>query len=262
MIPADLVPTVLHFGPLSVPVFGVLVMTGVAVGHALVLRLARERGIGLDEMRTAALWAVVAGFVGAHLTDVLLYRPDKLDRDGLLALFKLWDGISSWGGFTGALLGTALYFRRLGKSWWTHADLLLQGLVAGWVFGRLGCTLTLDHPGRVTDFPLAFVARGVARHNLGFYEFLYTLLVMGPAILWLRSREKARGPRPGEYVAAIALMYAPARFAMDFLRATDIAHPDPRWFGLTAAQYLSMLVTAMALLLARRIAAPQNAATR
>jgi phosphatidylglycerol:prolipoprotein diacylglycerol transferase len=262
MIPADLVPVVLFLGPLRIPVFGVLVMTGVFVGHALVLRLARERGLEVEEMRGAALWALVFGFAGAHWADVLLYRPDKLQHDGLLALLKVWDGISSWGGFTGALAGTALYFHRLGKRWWEHADLLLQGLVAGWLFGRLGCTLTLDHPGRVTDFPLAFFSHGVARHNLGFYELLYTLFVVVPGVLVIRSWERAGGVRPGCYVSGIVLLYAPGRFAMDFLRATDLAHADPRWFGLTPAQYACLIAFALALGIAQRIVQSPTAAPR
>lgn len=112
MIPSNLVPTVLQVGPVSVQLFGTLVVTGVVVGHALTMRLATERGIDPDEMRGAAAWALVAGFVGAHFADVLIYRPDKLGRDGVFALLRLWDGISSWGGFTGALVGTSLYFRR------------------------------------------------------------------------------------------------------------------------------------------------------
>ena len=32
-------------------------------------------------------------------------------------------------------------------------------------------------------------------------------------------------------------MYAPARFGLDFLRATDVARPDQRYAGLTPAQW-------------------------
>lgn len=261
MIPPYGGPTVLHLGPLTFPLFGLLVVTGVFVGHALVLRLAAARGIAREEMRAAAAWAVGAGFFGAHLVDVLFYHPERLERDGLLALLKVWEGISSYGGFFGALAGVALYFRRLGKPWWAHADVLIQGLVAGWIFGRLGCTLTSDHPGSLTGFFLAFEYPAGARHNLGFYELLYTIAVLVPAIVLLHGRERSAGYSAGVYVAVITVLYAPARFAMDFLRATDIAHPDPRWFGLTAAQYFSAVVFVIALGLLRAIALNRRSAT-
>jgi len=262
MIPSYSGPTVFQIGPVAFPLFGFLVASGVFLGHAIALRLAAERRIPPDEIRAAAAWALGAGFLGAHVIDVLLYHPDKLRTDGILTLLKVWEGISSYGGFFGALVGVAIYFRRLAKPWWIHADILVQGLVFGWVFGRLGCTLTSDHLGRLSQFPLAFVYAGGARHNLGFYELLFTVAVLVPAILLLRRREASRGYAPGIYVAVIACLYAPVRFFLDFLRATDIAHPDPRWFGLTGAQYFSIALLLLALWKLRRIETPPGPATR
>jgi phosphatidylglycerol:prolipoprotein diacylglycerol transferase len=228
-------------------VFGSLVAAGVLSGHALVIRLAKERRIPEGEMRTAAAWAIGAGFVGAHIADVLLYHQEKIARDGIVTFLFVWDGISSYGGFFGALAGLACYFAGKRKPWWAHADLLVQGLVLGWLFGRLGCTLTSDHMGRLTDFPLAFAYEEGARHNLGFYELLFTAAVLVPAIFFLRAREKTRGYQPGIYVAVVVALYAPARFFMDFLRATDLPGSDPRFLGLTGGQYASAVALALAL---------------
>jgi len=256
-------PDVVQLGPFSFQVFGILVATGVLVGHWLVLRLAAEKRVPPAEMRNAAAWALGAGFFGAHLFDVFFYHPEKLSRDGVLTLFKVWDGISSFGGFFGALAGVAFYFARRRQAWWVHADMLIQGLVAGWVFGRLGCTLLNDHLGRLSSFVLAFDYPDGARHNVGFYEFLYTVAVLVPGMLLLRSRERMSGYRPGIYIAVASLLYAPARFALDFLRATDIPSADPRFFGLTGGQYASVAVFVIALWLLRRIASsPPLAAPR
>ena len=49
----------------------------------------------------------------------------------------------------------------------------------------------------------------------------------------------AKKPRPpGHVIGLAALMYAPVRFGLDFLRATDVALPDQRYAGLTPAQSL------------------------
>lgn len=262
MIPPYDGPMVLALGPIRFPLFGLLVVTGVFAGHSVVLRLAKDRGISLEVMRDAAAWAVGAGFVGAHLVDLLFYHPERLQRDGIVALFRIWDGISSYGGFLGALAGVGFFFWRRRESWWTHADILVQGLVVGWVFGRLGCTLTSDHLGRLTDFFLAFDYRSGPRHNVGFYELLYTLFVLVPAIFVLRRREAFSGYRPGTYVVVLAALYSVARFGLDFLRATDIASPDPRWLGLTAAQYFSLGVLALALVMTKWIRPEPQVAAR
>lgn len=259
---------VLSVGPISFPIFGLLVATGVVVGHAVVMRLAKEKDVPAAEIRAAAAWALGAGFFGAHALDVLLYHPEKLSRDGVVAFLKIQDGISSFGGFFGALVGVAFYFHRLGKAWWTHADILVQGLVVGWVFGRLGCTLTSDHMGHLSNFALAFAYPAGPRHNVGFYELLYTTLVLLPALHHLRSREKGDRynfpetrdrdgispgiPGPGMYVAAMSALYAPARFGLDFLRATDLPNSDPRVLGLTGAQYFCVALLALASWILRR----------
>lgn len=253
-------PLVLHLGPLSFPIFGILVASGVLIGHSLVLRLADEKNVPAAEMRNAAAWAVGAGFLGAHVLDVLLYHPEKLSRDGVLALLKVWDGIASYGGFFGALAGVWFYFARLGKAWWVHADMLIQGLIAGWLFGRLGCTLTSDHMGSLSGFALAFAYPEGARHNLGFYELLYTAAVLVPAMLVIRARERVDGYNPGIYVAVATALYAPARFFLDFLRATDLPDADPRVLGLTGGQYASIAALALALWGLRRIARSRDPA--
>ena len=60
-----------------------------------------------------------------------------------------------------------------------------------------------------------------------FTVILATLL----ALTWRRKLTT------GSYVAAMALAYAPVRFAMDFLRVRDIDQADPRYGELTPAQW-------------------------
>ena len=62
-----------------------------------------------------------------------------------------------------------------------------------------------------------------------------------------------RKPRPpGRIIALAALMYAPARFLLDFLRATDVARPDERYFKLTPAQWACLATAALGVYLWRR----------
>jgi len=129
------------------------------------------------------------------------------------------------------------------------AEVLLQALVVGWMFGRLGCTLVHDHIGRLSEFPLAIQFPGGARHDLGFYELLYTVLVLLPAVLVLNRRARP----PGATIAWIALLYAPARFLGDLLRNTDLPGADQRYFGLTLAQYGCVALLFVGLAFVRRI---------
>ena len=55
-------------------------------------------------------------------------------------------------------------------------------------------------------------------------------------------------------------MYAPARFALDFLRATDVASPDRRYLMLTPAQWACLATAALGVYLWRRGQSPAAAA--
>jgi phosphatidylglycerol:prolipoprotein diacylglycerol transferase len=126
------------------------------------------------------------------------------------------------------------------------ADIFVQGLTVGWIFGRLGCTVVHDHPGKLSDFFLAVNYPEGARHNLGLYEFLYTLLVLLPAILFVHRRVPYR---PGIYVAIVSLLYGAVRFPLEFLRLPET---DPRYGGLTFAQYSSLFLVGLGLWLLAR----------
>ncbi len=236
MIPYYRIPEIHLIGTLSIHPFSILVAVGVLVGGHLIYRRAEEAGIERKEMRNAVVWATVAGFIGSHIVEILFYHPELLSQEGAIVLARFWKGMSSFGGFLGALIGLSVYFGRLKKPWLLQADIILQGLVVGWIFGRLGCTIAHDHIGRESTFFLAFNYPGGSRHNPGFYEFLLTLFVLFPAILILHKWKA----RQGAYLAVVSIIYAPARFGLDFLRIANVPGADLRYWGLTAAQYGSI----------------------
>jgi phosphatidylglycerol---prolipoprotein diacylglyceryl transferase len=123
----------------SLAVFGTLVAIGVVAGVVFAQRRARAAGIPEREIDLAILWAVVPGFLAAHLVAMM----PRLAGHGWSAVTALqfWNGMSSFGGFAGAFLGLAFHYRRRGsRPWLPVADILVQALVVGWVFGRLNQT--------------------------------------------------------------------------------------------------------------------------
>jgi len=235
-------------GGISLAVFGTLVALGVFAGVWVAEARARAVGLPAEKLHAAIGWALVPGFALAHLV-ALLPHAGHTDELSLPVVLRFWNGMSSYGGFAGALLGLALRYRREPRLLLAVAEVLLQGLAVGWVFGRLGCTLVHDHVGRPSDFWLAIQFPSGARHDLGLYELLYTLLVLLPALLVLNRKARPAGAT----IACMALLYAPARFALDFLRNTDLPGADVRHAGLTLAQYASIALFGVGLAFAHRI---------
>jgi phosphatidylglycerol:prolipoprotein diacylglycerol transferase len=225
-------PSYLRF----IHLFGILVAIGILVGSRLTRNRGRELGLVDEQVASMITTVLVCGFIFAHLFDVVAYQlPSK---PSLWEVINPFAGISSYGGFMGALAGLFYWTKKHKQPVMPYADSLGYGLAAGWLFGRLGCFSAHDHPGRLTDFPLAVQYPGGARHDLGLYEALWAL---GMTLLfWALSRRR----RPlGLYVALLTFCYGPVRFFLDYLRATDMRGADPRYYGLTPAQYGSAMVT-------------------
>ncbi len=98
MIPYFQIPP-LRLGALEIHAFGVLTALGIYLGARLAARAALRYHPGSDRpLVEAAPWMVLAGLVMGHLVHLFGYHPEILRREGLGAIFRIWDGLSSMGG--------------------------------------------------------------------------------------------------------------------------------------------------------------------
>lgn len=233
MLPNPSLPTIQLVGPLKIHPFGFLVALALLLGYWLVLRRAKKTGLDPQIAADTGLWAIIVGFIVSHLVWALIYNP-PLVRDNPLILLMVWKGISSFGGFFGGAFGAWAYLRRKGIPPLPYLEAILFGLVPAWVVARLGCTTAFDHPGLKTSFFLGMMdSSGVVRHNLGFYEALWTLVIA----LILYALKNYR-PFRAFHIALVFLLYAPVRFFFDSLRIEDRTY-----FGYTPGQYFSVILT-------------------
>lgn len=239
MIPYFEIPP-LSLGPVQIHAFGVLTALGIYTGARLAARAARRYGPGDDlPLVEGAIWLVMGGVVGGHLLHVLGYHPEILHQQGWTSLLRVWDGLSSMGGVLGGILTLLVLFRIKGWKVRPYANALALGIAPGWAIARLGCFAAHDHPGVLTDFPLAVAFPEGARHDLGLYEAVLLGVLTG--IIYLLARK----PRPeGMLLGVLAIGYAIPRFFLDFLRASDLPFVDGRILGLTPAQYVTFLLVA------------------
>lgn len=230
---------VFEIGPIPIDPWATLVCIGFLVGMEVARARAIRLGLDVRDVVDGLVFTVGSGFVVGHLVHVLAYHPERLREEGLITLLRVWGGFSSMGGFLGAVVGSVVFYRLIRKRpFWLHADTIAYGFPFGWTLGRTGCALVHDHIGKPSRFFLAvdFPELG-PRHDLGLYEALYTL---GVAILFWRLGRRNR--TPGFFTATWCLLYAPARFLLDFLRSTDLDFSDRRYAGLTPAQYGCILL--------------------
>jgi phosphatidylglycerol:prolipoprotein diacylglycerol transferase len=280
MIPYIHVPD-LKLGPLTLHPFGLLVATGVIIGTWLATRRARQRALDLDKLNSFITWMLVAGFLGGHMLDQIFYHPSEVMKRPW-SIFLLWEGLSSFGGFVGGLIGVVLwkYFEAvpvLRTPLFTlskfkrrpapmplipFCDLILSVFPVAWIFGRSGCSVVHDHQGMKAPVgSWLSVAYGAAdpsktihlgsielrfgnspHFDLGLLEMMFTVVLAGLIALTWRRKLTT-----GSYIAVVALAYAPVRFAMDFLRIRDIENADPRYGEFTPAQWACIVLFGLGL---------------
>jgi phosphatidylglycerol:prolipoprotein diacylglycerol transferase len=248
-----------QLGPLTIYPFGIMVGLAILVGAAVGQKRAEKLGLNPKVFSEAVIWMYVGAFAMAHWVSVIFYFPHRIWEDPL-SLLKFWEGISSFGGFLGGAATLYIYARIKKLPVWTMYDAVSFGLVHGWVLGRAGCSLAHDHPGKCTNFFLAVKFPGwnmpcpegySARHDLGFYEFLFTIFL---AVLLNVLDRFWKDRKAGLTTALVPLVYAPVRFILDFLRIGD-----RRYLGLTPGHYFAIGLFLLGLwILITRLRAPQE----
>jgi phosphatidylglycerol:prolipoprotein diacylglycerol transferase len=241
-----------HIGPVPIHPFGVLVATGVLIGWWLAVRRAERYGVPKAEMESFISWILGFGFVLSHMIDEVMYRPKEIVEHPL-QLLKIWAGISSFGGFIGGVVGALAWKYTKKKPLLPYLEHVGAVFPISWIFGRAGCSVAHDHIGRTSHSFFAVNFPGGPRFDLGLLEMFITIPI-AIATWWF-----ARKPRPpGAILGFVAVIYAPIRFPLDALRATDIINADARYFGFTPGQWLSiaLFVTGVALLLRARTLPP------
>lgn len=225
-------------GPLKLQVFGPLVAVGVILGYHRCLAYAKKKDIDEFVARDLMFYVLVTGFIISHWVSVLFYFPSDV-RDNPLVLLMIWNGLSSVGGFFGALVGFFWYLRRQKQPYLVFLDMLCFGLLVGFTLGRLGCALVHDHPGIQVEatHPLAVGPWPTGEYRLdnGLLEFCY----LTPIVLFIHFVYNWGKAAPGRLIGLVCLLYAPFRFTLDFMRVKDLTY-----LGLTTAHYATMLIFA------------------
>ncbi len=233
--------------------FALLVASGVYLGGLCATRYGQRRGIPARVLVSFIVYVVSSGFLLGHVLDVLFYSPERLTTDPM-ALLRLWDGLSSFGGFIGGAAGALLWRLRHGGPVLPYADVVASALPLGWVFGRAGCAAVHDHPGIASTAWYAVAYPGGSRLDLGLLELGLTLPIAAVFLVMQR-----RAWPWGFFLGALATAYAPLRFGLDFLRIREtVLLPgsellaDRRYGALTPAQWACLGLGAFGLMLLRR----------
>ena len=183
-----------HLGSLTIHMYGLMLLLGIASAIALTGIRWRQRGGDWDLVFRAAVWGVGFGIVGARVYHVAT-SWDEVPHTWW-GPFAVWrGGLGVWGGIALGTLAGAYVVRRAGASVTLMMDCVAPGLLLAQGIGRLGNYFNQELFGKPTDLPWGLDID--LDHNLGYPAgttfhptFLYELLwdVTGVALLLLVDR--------------------------------------------------------------------------
>jgi phosphatidylglycerol:prolipoprotein diacylglycerol transferase len=215
-------------GPLALPTYGILLVLGMLAGLWVVTRQARKAGLVSETITDMAVYAIIAGLIGAKVLLLVVEWPyySRNPRE-LLSLFQ--SGGVFYGGLLGAIPVAFWYARRHQLDGWKTGDVLAPGLAVGQAVGRIGCFMAGCCYGKPTDVPWAVTFTDLyANRNVGtpldtplhptqLYESLACFLIFG-FLLWMAPRKRFHG----QVILAYVFLYAVARFVIEIWRGDTV----------------------------------------
>lgn len=259
-MPIDIIidPIILQ-DPVRIPWYGVLVVSGIVVGLAIALKLAKIYQLTPSQIMSLFVVLFAGGIIGARLVHVI----DALDfyRAHPELIHQIWrGGFSQFGMILGALAGVAIYAYRQKFPLIRFLDLLPVPTLVGISIGRLGCIVQGCCYGGPTDLPWSFVflhpdsfavrdaLGGMPLHPTQAYEIVWFLALAG-ILLGLRKHLQ---PIRGLSFLIFLAGHSVGRFLIFFTRGDHAALQVVA--GLTQAQIIAVVIflIAVSIMIARR----------
>jgi phosphatidylglycerol---prolipoprotein diacylglyceryl transferase len=214
-------PTLLHFGHITLPTFGVLAALGLMAALALSLRTAAIAGLSPDRLWNAGLFVLLSAFVLSRLLLVVMYLHAFLTYPILLLAVPSLTPLGLL--LTGAV--TVIYLRARRLPLLATLDAWAPCATLAWAFLALGHFAEGSDPGLPTTLPwgMAMVVGGIQVHPVALYAVIVAALLTVVLLRHLRRRQR-RGDTALLALAAVGI----AQFLLTFLRQPD---PSSEFLG-------------------------------
>ena len=224
---------------LTIPMYGVMSALGMLAAFVLLGFTRKHTRFSEDQALSAALWAIIMGFVGAKVL-FWLVEIKQVIADPSYLLHTLREGFVFYGALIGGLGGVAIYALIKKLPFFSLTDYFIPALVIGHAFGRIGCFFAGCCYGMQCDTPISIVfptggaaPAGVPLLPTQLMESAFLFLLCA-FLVWRLTKKKPFGTVSGWYM----VLYGAWRFTIEFFRS------DERGFvgALSTSQFISIFV--------------------
>lgn len=216
-----MLPSFPAFG-LTIPMYGVMSAVGMLAALVLLAATRKHTRFSEDQALSAALWAIICGFIGAKVL-FWLVEIDRIIADPSYLLHTLREGFVFYGALIGGLGGVAIYSLLKKLPFFSLTDYFIPALVIGHAFGRIGCLFAGCCYGMecVSPISIVFPAGSAAPAGIPLLPtqimesaFLFLLCAF---LVWRLTKKKPFGTVSGLYM----VLYGVWRFVIEFFRSDE-----------------------------------------
>ena len=216
-----MLPSFQAFG-LTIPMYGVMSAVGMLAAFVLLGFTRKHTRFSEDQALSAAIWAIVAGFIGAKVL-YWLVEIDQIIADPSYLIHTLREGFVFYGALIGGLAGVAIYSLIRKLPFFSLTDYFIPALVIGHAFGRIGCVFAGCCYGMECESPISIVfpagsaaPAGIPLLPTQIMESVFLFLLCA-FLVWRLAKQKPFGTVSGWYM----VLYGAWRFGIEFFRSDD-----------------------------------------
>lgn len=214
-------PVIFRLGPLEIKSYGIMLAISFLVGYLVARKRGENRGVKQEVLLDLCFWILLSAIVGSRAFYIATHWDQYSDNP--LGAFSIWEGgLSMMGGVLMALAVGWLYLKKNGVRFTLMADTVAPSIALGVGLTRIGCFLYGCCYGLPTELACGIIfppesAAGyhfhVPIHPTQLYSSAYGFAIFGVLLLIERFR-----PPEGGLFGIFAMLYASARFTIDFYR--------------------------------------------
>ncbi|MGH9445202.1 MAG: prolipoprotein diacylglyceryl transferase, partial [Terriglobia bacterium] len=246
-----------RIGSFQLPTYGLILACALLAGLYVAIRLGRRERLDSAGLLDFSVWLIISGLIGAKIYMVLTGWGFYSSHPG--QIFSL-DTLEAGGGFYGGLIGGALfalwYVKRRRMPLAKVFDVFAPAIALGQCIGRWGCFSAGDDYGKAayhsfwgvvftnpSAHAMTGVPLGIPLYPVQLFESGLTFIIF-LVLLWLYPYKS----RDGQIFVAYIMMYAVARFVLEYYRGD----PDRGFFFhglLSTAQVIGIVAFVLGLIL-------------
>lgn len=224
-------PILFSIGPFQVRWYGIIFLLGFVLAYLFLQKKRKELNLSSKDVENYIFYLIIGVIVGSRIIHVIFWRPSYFIANPL-DIFAIWKGgLAFHGGLIGSIMVSYWFAKNKHISFAKLADIMTLPAVFGLALGRIANFINGELWGTQTTVPWCFNINDICRHPAQLYGAVKRFSIFG-MLLFLSSKKHKDG---FIFWSFVGLMGA-GRFILDFFRE------DPRFFYLSAGQYLSLLM--------------------